>query len=86
MAVTMKYAVFWDIVPCSSCVNRRFGGTSVHTRTTRHHNPENDILQCGFWLQEGVSHIEQSLLLSQTASMAYCQYRKLLHYSVTMDR
>jgi hypothetical protein len=21
-----KYAVFWDVAPCSSCVNRRFGG------------------------------------------------------------
>jgi hypothetical protein len=23
----MKNAVFWDVVPCRSCVNRRFGGT-----------------------------------------------------------
>jgi hypothetical protein len=26
-AVTMKNAIFWDMAPCSSCVNRRFGGT-----------------------------------------------------------
>jgi hypothetical protein len=26
-AVTMKNAVFWDKVPCRSCVNRRFGKT-----------------------------------------------------------
>jgi hypothetical protein len=26
-AVTMKKAVFWDVAPCSSGVNRRFGGT-----------------------------------------------------------
>jgi hypothetical protein len=26
-AVTMKNAVFWDMTPCRSCVNRRFGGT-----------------------------------------------------------
>jgi hypothetical protein len=25
-AVTMKNAVFWDVVPCRSCVNRHFGG------------------------------------------------------------
>jgi hypothetical protein len=25
--VTMKNAVFWDVAPCRSCVNRRFGGT-----------------------------------------------------------
>jgi hypothetical protein len=23
----MKNAVFWDVAPCSSCMNRRFGGT-----------------------------------------------------------
>jgi hypothetical protein len=26
-AVTMKNAVFWDMAPCRSCVNGRFGGT-----------------------------------------------------------
>jgi hypothetical protein len=26
-AVTMKNAVFWDVMPCGSCKNRRFGGT-----------------------------------------------------------
>jgi hypothetical protein len=26
-AVTMKNAVFWNVAPCRSCVNRRFGGT-----------------------------------------------------------
>jgi hypothetical protein len=27
MAVTMKNAVFWDVMPCGSCKNRRFGVT-----------------------------------------------------------
>jgi hypothetical protein len=26
MAVTMKKGVFWDVTPCGSCKNRRFGG------------------------------------------------------------
>jgi hypothetical protein len=26
--VTMKNCVFWDVTPCGSCKNRRFGGTS----------------------------------------------------------
>jgi hypothetical protein len=26
-AVTMKNAIFWDVTPCGSCKNRRFGGT-----------------------------------------------------------
>jgi hypothetical protein len=25
--ITMKNAVLWDVAPCRSCVNRRFGGT-----------------------------------------------------------
>jgi hypothetical protein len=27
-AVTMKNVVFWDVMPCGFCKNRRFGGTS----------------------------------------------------------
>jgi hypothetical protein len=27
MAVTMKNAVFLDVIPCGSCKNRRFGRT-----------------------------------------------------------
>jgi hypothetical protein len=26
-AVNMKSGVFWDVTPCGSCKNRRFGGT-----------------------------------------------------------
>jgi hypothetical protein len=26
-ALILKNAVFWDVAPCSSCVNRHFGGT-----------------------------------------------------------
>jgi hypothetical protein len=35
-AVTMKNGVFWDVTPCGSCKNRRFGGTSASViRVTR---------------------------------------------------
>jgi hypothetical protein len=27
--MTMKNAVFWDVTPCSSCKNRRFGETNL---------------------------------------------------------
>jgi hypothetical protein len=27
--VTMKNGVFWDVMPCGSCKNRRFGGTQL---------------------------------------------------------
>jgi hypothetical protein len=54
-AVAMKNAVLWDLAPCRSYVNRRFGGTyrrdaisssetSVYTRSTRRHIPEDGIL------------------------------------------
>jgi hypothetical protein len=26
-AMAMKNGVFWDVTPCGSCKNRRFGGT-----------------------------------------------------------
>jgi hypothetical protein len=56
-AMTMKNTVFWDVASCRSCLNRRFGGTyqlkmeaihssetSVHTRSTQRHIPEDGIL------------------------------------------
>jgi hypothetical protein len=76
--ISIKNAIFWDVTPCRSCVNRRVGGTyrlhlqgrkirerrtssladfftlkmeairssetSVHTRSTRRHIPEDGIL------------------------------------------
>jgi hypothetical protein len=33
-AVTMKNGVFWDVTPCDSCKNRRFGSASF-IRVTR---------------------------------------------------
>jgi hypothetical protein len=27
VAVTMKNGVFWDVMPCGSCKNSRFGGS-----------------------------------------------------------
>jgi hypothetical protein len=60
MAMTMKNGVFWDVMPCGSCKNRRFGGTylltylisssemSVLTGATQHNIPEDVILLCSF--------------------------------------
>jgi hypothetical protein len=36
----MDFAIFWNIPLCCPYVNRRFGGTSVHIRTTRPYIPQ----------------------------------------------
>jgi hypothetical protein len=54
----MKNEIFWDVAPCRSRVNRRFGGkyslkmeaissseTSVHPTSTQRHIPEDDIFK-----------------------------------------
>jgi hypothetical protein len=39
----MKNAVFWDVSPCRSTVNRRIGATTYYTRYTRRNIPEDGI-------------------------------------------
>jgi hypothetical protein len=51
-SVTIKNEVFWDVVLSRFRVNRRFGGTSVHTGSTRCHIPEDGILLKTNWLRE----------------------------------
>jgi hypothetical protein len=41
----MKNAAFCDVALCRYCVNRRFGGMSIHTRSTLHRTPEDDIIR-----------------------------------------
>jgi hypothetical protein len=42
MAATMKNAVFWDVMPCGSCKNRRFGGTyHVHNQVNKNRRARN---------------------------------------------
>jgi hypothetical protein len=44
MTMTIKSAFLWYVAPCRRYVNRRFGGTLVHTKSTRHHIQEDGIL------------------------------------------
>jgi hypothetical protein len=49
----VKTTVFWDVAMwCRSCVNRCFGRTSVHTRSTQCHIPGDGILH---------SHLRENL-------------------------
>jgi hypothetical protein len=52
-AVTMKKAVFWDVVPCRNSVNRRFGGTySLHLQGRRKkkiRKRRTSLLTCSRW-------------------------------------
>jgi hypothetical protein len=40
----LKNAVFWDLASCRSCVNGRSSETSINTRSTLPHRPEDCIL------------------------------------------
>jgi hypothetical protein len=42
MEATMKNAVFWDVMPCGSCKNQCFGGTShVHHQGDKNRRARN---------------------------------------------
>jgi hypothetical protein len=58
----MKNTVFWDVTPCTSCVNRHSSETSVHTRTTRRQIPENDILRINILLSVQYLRLSQYVL------------------------
>jgi hypothetical protein len=41
----MKNTIFWDVAFCRSSVTRRSSESSVHTRSTQRHIPEDGILK-----------------------------------------
>jgi hypothetical protein len=46
-AVTMKNVVFWDVVLCRSCVNRRFGGTyRLHLQGRKIRERRTSVARC----------------------------------------
>jgi hypothetical protein len=58
-AVTMKNAVFCDVLQCRYCENRRSSETSVHTRSTHRHIPENGILHASLSLTKETNLISE---------------------------
>jgi hypothetical protein len=62
--VTRKNAVFWDVTPCGSCKNRRFGG-----RYRLHHEGDNVVpssLILVTLMTEAISSSETSVLTRVT--------------------
>jgi hypothetical protein len=48
--LSVKFPVVsFEVFTAVTCVNRRFGGTSVHTKSTQLHIPENGILRLSGW-------------------------------------
>jgi hypothetical protein len=67
--VTMKNAVFWDVASCRSCVNRRSSETSVRTRSTRLHIPEDGILESPLFFLVVLKHVANNPFHSR---VSYC--------------
>jgi hypothetical protein len=57
----MKNGIFWDVTPCSSCKNRRFGGTLLVTANVVPSSPILDTL-----MKEALSSSETSVLIRPT--------------------
>jgi hypothetical protein len=69
MAVTMKSAIFWGVMPCVSCKNRRFRGTyCLHHKVGKNQRTRNKVLLRSV-LQLLVTAKVPSLLIHSTQLM-----------------
>jgi hypothetical protein len=65
----MKNAVFWDVTPCGSCKNLRFGGTLVWLRRVRRLQVTANVLSSPILvtlMMEALSSSETSVLTRAT--------------------
>jgi hypothetical protein len=61
--MTLKNAIFWNVAPCRSCVNRRFGGTyRLHLQGRRIRERGTSVSR---WLQCASFHVLLNRPLSQ---------------------
>jgi hypothetical protein len=65
-AVTMKNGVFWDVTPCGSCKNRRFGGNKRHPDEGGAKFPETSVLTRATWRNIPEHSILRTVLVSGT--------------------
>jgi hypothetical protein len=73
--VKLKNAVFWDVAPCRSCVNRRFGGTyRLHLQSRSANKPNHQI-------QSRLLLVTQCLIRDNTIHFACC----LLHVGYSLS-
>jgi hypothetical protein len=81
-AVTMKNAVFWDVAPCRSCVNRRFGGTyRLHLQGRIIRERETSVSR---WLQSPYPRRRHSTCLVQVPIWLYGNSRNLNHLTTSL--
>jgi hypothetical protein len=59
--IVMRNTVFWDVAPCRSCVNRRFGRTyRLHLQGTKIRERGTSVSR---WLQSAVTSVKTSGLI-----------------------
>jgi hypothetical protein len=73
--VTLKNAVFWDVEPCRSCVNRRFGGTSafLHLRSSFYVHLQIQRLCRKIYSLRLLGRVKSYIEQKETLVVAHCQ-------------
>jgi hypothetical protein len=80
----LKNAVFWDVATCRSCVNRRFEGTLIHTRSTRRHIPEDGILHSH--RRENLKSYIETYLLAEIINTTIITLLRNMNYSIYVSK
>jgi hypothetical protein len=81
----MKNAVFWDVAPCRSCVNRRFGGMyRLHLQGKKIRERGTSVKRCS--LQTTSVHAGSSLADFSTLMMEEIHSSETSVYTISTRR
>jgi hypothetical protein len=68
----MKNAIFWDVMPCGSCTNRRFGETYLlHHRGKKNQQVRNNVSSSQLLV---TANVVPNLLILFTMTMVLTRY------------